>query len=171
MTFSRELALKSEILKDLKQSIELIELCEFLPNDHWSLLYRGTRDGFGTYDFHSKCDGHSNTLTIFKAREKSYIFGGFTTVRWDSSSGWKSDPNAFIFSLINGENQPLKMNIDPNEHHNAIFCHSDDGPTFGEDICIYNNADNANTTMNSCSFLGKCYSHPQYEEETNGRIV
>ena len=38
---------KSEILKDLKQSFELIKLCEFSPNDKWSLLYRATRDGFG----------------------------------------------------------------------------------------------------------------------------
>jgi hypothetical protein len=58
----------SQILKGDRQSFELIKLCEFSPNDKWSLLYRGTRDGFGAKDFHSNCDGHSNTLTILKAR-------------------------------------------------------------------------------------------------------
>ncbi len=67
---------KSQILTDIEQSIELINLCEFSTNDKWSLLYRGTRDGFGVKDVHSNCDGHSNTLTIFKAKQKSYIFGG-----------------------------------------------------------------------------------------------
>ena len=78
-------SLKSEILKGEQQYLELIKLCEFSPNDKWTLLYRATRDGFGSDDFHSKCDGQPNTLTIFKAKESSYIFGGFTTVMWDSS--------------------------------------------------------------------------------------
>jgi hypothetical protein len=62
------------------QPNELIKLCEFSPNDKWTLLYRGTRDGFGTNDFHSKFDGHSNTLTILNSKGNSNIFGGFTTV-------------------------------------------------------------------------------------------
>jgi hypothetical protein len=157
-------SLKSEILTNLKQSVELIKLCEFSPNDKWSLLYRGTRDGFGTNDFHSKCDNHSNTLTIFKAKESQFIFGGFTSVSWDSSSEWKSDPNAFIFSLTNKDNKPLKIKINPNELDYAICCHSQRGPTFGGDICI---ANNANTTTNSVSYLCSSYKHPQYEYGTN----
>jgi hypothetical protein len=94
---------KGQILTDERQMTELIDLCEFSPNDKWSLLYRAKRDGFEPNDFHSRCDGHSNTLTILKAKESSYIFGGFTSVTWDSSSQWKSDPNAFIFSLTNKE--------------------------------------------------------------------
>jgi hypothetical protein len=75
---------KSQILTG-NQPNELIKLCEFSPNDKWSLLYRGTRDGFGARAFHTRCDGHSNTLTIFKAKESQFLFGGFTTVSWDSS--------------------------------------------------------------------------------------
>ncbi len=75
---------KNEILNGEQQSFELIDLCEFSTYDKWTLLYRGTRDGFGTNDFHSKCDGHSNTLTILKAKESEFIFGGFATVSWES---------------------------------------------------------------------------------------
>jgi hypothetical protein len=157
---------KSEILKDDRQSFELIKLCEFSPNDKWSLLYRGTRDGFEPSDFHSKCDGHPNTLTIFKAAESKFIFGGFTTVSWDSSNGWKSYPNAFIFSLTNKDNKPVKMKIDLDEHEYAIRCYPEYGPTFGggHDICI---ANKANTTMESYSDLGCTYKHPQYAYETD----
>jgi hypothetical protein len=152
---------KGQILTDECQMSELIELCEFSPNDKWSLLYRATRDGFGSDDFHSKCNGHSNTLTILKAKPSKFIFGGFTTVSWESSAlgKWKSDPNAFIFSLTNKYNKPLKMKIDPNSHEYAIFCHSGYDPTFGSDIKIVNHA---NTTMDSYSNLGNCYDHPKY---------
>jgi hypothetical protein len=62
---------KSQILTGL-QPMQLIQLCEFSTEDKWSLLYRGSRDGFEPRDFHSKCDGKSPTLTIFKAKE-SYL--------------------------------------------------------------------------------------------------
>jgi hypothetical protein len=57
---------------DEQQYFDLIDLCEFSQNDKWSLLYRGTRDGFGSNDFHSRCDGHSNTLTILKV-ENTFV--------------------------------------------------------------------------------------------------
>jgi hypothetical protein len=147
---------ESQILKDNQP--ELIKLCEFNPKDRWTLLFRGTRDGFGATNFHSKCDGHNNTLTILKAKGSSYIFGGFTSINWDSSSGWKSDPNAFLFSLTNRDNQPCKMkqiNIT-----NSIYCHSGYGSTFGRGHDIYI-ANNANTTAGSYSNLGNAYQHPQ----------
>jgi hypothetical protein len=155
---------KSQILTDERQMSELIDLCEFSPNDKWSLLYRGTRDGFGAKDFHSKCDGHSNTLTIFKAKESKFVFGGFTTVSWDKSGYFKPDSNAFLFSLTNKDNQPVKMKIKPNQHVWAICCDSSSGPIFGDDIVIENNS---NTTMDSSSYLGFIYKHPQYAYGTN----
>ena len=162
--YSSVKSFESEILKDERQMSVLIKLCEFSPNDKWSLLYRGTRDGFGTNEFHSKCNGKSNTLTLLKAKENNFIFGGFTMVSWDSSSGWKSDANAFIFSLTNKDNQPLKMKIGLFRHQYAIRCHSSFGPRFGDDIHI---ADDANTTMDSYSNLGCDYKHPQYARGTN----
>jgi hypothetical protein len=154
---------KSQILTGNQPNV-LIKLCEFSPNDKWKLLYRGTRDGFGAQDFHSRCDNKSPTLSICKAHDSSYIFGGFTTVSWDSTSEFKSDPNAFVFSITNKDNTPLKMKVEPDEHQYAIYCHFECGPTFGEDIIIENNA---NKTMDSYSRLGSNYSHPQYEYKTN----
>jgi hypothetical protein len=76
--YSKSDPFKSLILTGL-QPYQLIQLCEFSTKDKWSLLYRGSRDGFEPRDFHSKCDGKSPTLTVYKAQESSFIFGGYTT--------------------------------------------------------------------------------------------
>ena len=76
-------------------------------------------------------------MTILKAKKSSNIFGGYTTVSWDSFSGDKSDPNAFLFSLTNKDNKPLKIKIDPNRHQYAIYCDPKCGPTFGDGRAIY----------------------------------
>jgi len=47
---------------------------------------------------------------IIKTRD-SYVFGGFTTKDWSQVSGFQADSNAFIFSLINPFNRPVKMNV------------------------------------------------------------
>jgi hypothetical protein len=158
--------IESQILNGEKQLSELYKVCEFSPTDKWSLLYRGTRDGFGSHDFHSKCDNHANTLTILKAKGSEFIFGGFTSVDWDSSSYYKSDPNAFIFSLTNKDNKPVKMKVDPNQHQYAIYCSSFYGPIFGSGSDIYV-ANNANKTMDSHSYLGDSYRYSQYAHGTN----
>jgi hypothetical protein len=157
---------KGQILKGERQCFELLSLCEFSPNDKWSLLYRGTRDGFEPSDFHLKCDNHSKTLTLLKAKGSEFIFGGYTTLHWDGSSGFKSDAKPFIFSLTNKDNQPLKMKINLERHKYAIYCHSSIGPSFGGGYDIYI-ADNANTTMDNYSNLGWTYKHPQYAYGTD----
>jgi hypothetical protein len=159
---------KSQILTG-NQPLELIKLCEFSLKNKWRLLYRGSRDGFDADDFHSKCDGHTNTLTIYQASATSFIFGAFASVDWESSyyGYYKTDPNAFLFSLTNEDNKPCKMKINSSQTHQALHCYSDFGPSFGAggDIVIL---DNANTTMDSYSNLGLTYKHSQHAFETHG---
>jgi hypothetical protein len=147
---------KSQILSG-KQPSDLLKVCEFSLKDKWTLLYRGSRDGFAASNFHSKCDGHPNTLTILKVSGTLYIFGGFTSITWDSSCQYKSDPNAYLFSLTNRDNQPSKMR--QINRTKSIYCHSSYGPIFGNnDLRICNNA---NTKAISISNLGYSYQHPQ----------
>ena len=61
------------------------------------LLYRASRDGDGN-QFHSKCDGKSNTITFVKSKN-GRKFGGFANKAWNSNNDWINDPNAFVFSL------------------------------------------------------------------------
>jgi hypothetical protein len=65
---------KSEILTGERQSFEPVKLCEFSPNDKWTLLYRGTRDGLGSDVFHSKCKSKTMILARFPFKySKSFI--------------------------------------------------------------------------------------------------
>jgi hypothetical protein len=161
---------KSKIFNS-KQSRELIKLCEFSPSDKWELLYCGSLHGFGLKDFHSHCDGKSETLTIIQAKESSYIFGGYTNAAWESKVSFIRDPKAFIFSLTNKENEPIKINIDPDRIDFALYSSQYLGPTFGNstglgsDIYIAGNAD-ANTT--SDSGLSTNYKHPKYPYGSEG---
>jgi hypothetical protein len=75
----------------------------------FNLLWRGSRDGFDSTDFHSRCDGHSNTLTVI-LETKGNIVGGFTPVAWESNCLIKSDSTlrSFLFTLRNPYNIAAK---------------------------------------------------------------
>ncbi len=81
----------------------------------------------------------------------------------------KDDPNAFIFSLINKENKPLKMSL-CDEEDGGIRCNNSVGPVFGgneghSDLVI--NLDKSNKNTYSYSHLGHYYEHPDYEFESD----
>ena len=143
----------SKIISKYKKQIDLVELCK-LSAKQFKLLYRASRDGFQASNFHAKCDNQPRTLTIIKTTE-GYIFGGYTAVAWDSSSGYKADPNAFIFSLVNVRSTPLLIPVKIDSVY-SIVCGDSYGPVFGRghDIFI---GKNANTETTSSSHLGHSY--------------
>jgi hypothetical protein len=122
----------------------------------WTLLYRGTRDGFRSSNFHSKCDGQSPTLTVILT-PKDFIFGGFTPIAWDSNGSYKADSSqqSFVLSVKDSRNtDPRSFPLVKTSH--AIYCHSSYGPTFGGGHDIYV-ADGCNETRNSYTSLGHSY--------------
>ena len=135
-----------------------------LNDRKWSLLYQGSRDGFRASDFHSHCDGKPNTLTIVKCTSGN-IFGGFTSAQWKSDDGsWEYDKSAFIFSLVNRENRPLIFEHSTSDK-NSVGVYGQYGPMFGggNDIFI---SDSSNTNMYSRSNVGKTYSNPDYQYDS-----
>ena len=111
----------------------------------YRLLFKGKRDGFGSKDFHSKCDNNSYTVSFIKSKE-GRRFGGFTDVEWDESDSYKKGSNGFIFSLDNNE---IYYNKDSNY---IIYCRSNYGPTLGarSDFYISDNCDKNNKSFD-CS--------------------
>jgi hypothetical protein len=98
----------------------------------FSLLWRGSRDGFHARDFHKRCDGHANTLTMIMDT-KGNIFGGFTPVPWDSKGGYRADPSlkSFLFTLKNPESfAPQTCALKADKKHEAIYCNPERGPYF-----------------------------------------
>jgi hypothetical protein len=59
------------------------EILEDFRGERFTVLWRGSRDGFGVGDFHKRCDGHANTLIVILDTDGN-IFGGFTPVEWES---------------------------------------------------------------------------------------
>lgn len=47
----------------------------------YNLIYRATKDGDTSKNFHSKCDFIGPNIILIKTKE-DYIFGGFTTKSW-----------------------------------------------------------------------------------------
>jgi hypothetical protein len=142
---------ESLIVKDYPKILEEFE------RKKWKLLYRGSRDGFRSSNFHEKCDGQSNTLTLIETTT-GFVFGGFTPLVWDSTTtDYKSDSSqkSFLFTLKNARNiEPRKFRVSNGSY--AIYCNSDRGPSFGNNHDIYV-ADNCNA--NTCSYtnLGAAY--------------
>jgi hypothetical protein len=125
-------------------------------------LYRASEHGFSARNFHSKCDDHANTLTVIKTTN-GYIFGGYTQQLWNSTGGYKTDNHAFIFSLVNKDNSPIKMKVKASEK--AIGCASFHGPESGK-LDIFIDKD-SNSNEKSLSDLGQSYQHPKYQPGTN----
>ena len=119
----------------------------------YTLLFRASRDGYRASNFHSKCDGKSNTVTLVETTT-GRRFGGFTDAQWDQSSSYKTGSNGFIFSLDNNE-----IYYNKNNQYN-IYCYSSNGPSFGaaSDLYISDGCNSNNSGENS----GDSY-------ETNGK--
>ena len=49
-------------------------------NSHWLLCWRATLHGWNVSQFHSRCDGKKDTVTIVK--KGAYVFGGYTDIPW-----------------------------------------------------------------------------------------
>jgi hypothetical protein len=106
-------------------------------------------------------------LTVIKAKSGN-IFGGFTEQKWHSRGGGETDPNAFIFSLVNKEKKPFKI-LCSNEGQQAIRCNSTRGPCFGADGPSFRNISihtDSNINIKSFSYLGFSYQHPDYLKGT-----
>jgi hypothetical protein len=124
-------------------------------------LWRGSRDGFGARDFHSRCDGHANTLTFIQDVFGN-LFGAFTPVEWESrpSEGrgdncYKDDNSlkSFLFTLKNPRGKP-SMKFPLREHgRRAIICNLALGPSFGGIII----SDKCNANANNRAGIGTNY--------------
>ena len=75
--------LKNKLNLDLRDSIKL-----FSSSEH----------GDSADKFHSNCDNNTNVIVIIKTKD-GCIFGGFSSIGFDSSNSSKIDESAFIFSV------------------------------------------------------------------------
>ena len=134
----------SQILKETKREKEFLnKILEWTNYNRMELIYRGSRDGMTSNNFHNKCDNKNPTIVLYK-NIKDSVFGGFTSLAWANSGNYRPDPQAFIFTLINIHNsEPTKFKI--KSENEGVYHSSGYGPTFGEGCDIYINSDFLNS--------------------------
>jgi hypothetical protein len=122
------------------------------------LLYRASRDGFASADFHRCCNGHPNTVTVARST-LGHIFGGYTPVAWASRGGYVADPSmqSFLFTLQNPHSLPARI-FKLKQADRAIYDDAGYGPMFGGgvDLKIWNPYSGAS---HSYTILGVSYEN------------
>ena len=148
--------MNSLILNKSERRKEFLEkLYEWTGYKKMELLYRGTRDGSKSKNFHNKCDNQGPTICLCE-NEKGNIFGGYSSISWESSGGNKSANGSFLFTLTNMyDTAPTKY---PNTQNYdwAVYHDKGYGPIFGgnNDLRINNYFDD------NQSYCKLGYSYP-----------
>ena len=149
----------SIILKNNERKNEFInKIIEWSGYKSMELIYRGTRDGMTSNDFHNKCDNKGKTICLF-LNEKDNIFGGYSSIPWQNNGGNKTANDCFLFTLTNIYNtEPTKF---PYVQYRSVYHCPNNGPYFGAnyDLGFYTNfSDNSNCSGFPSSYqdiLGK----------------
>ena len=155
---TKNLSIDSDILSgEANGDVFEEKLYEWCRTKNFELLYRGTRDGFGANDFHRLCDNKGKTLVLIK-NTSGHVFGGFASISWESSGGYKQAPGSFLFTLTNMHGiQPTKFPLKNENDGYAVYHYASYDPAFGggHDICIYSYC---NTNTNSYANLPNSYN-------------
>ena len=96
----------------------LNKIFEWCGTKSMHLLYRGTRDGMTSNNFHNKCDNKGKTLCLC-LNNKGNIFGGYSSIPWTNNGGDKTANDCFLFTLTNIYNtEPTKF---PYEKSRSVY--------------------------------------------------
>ena len=141
-SFNFNIKFKEQLIKSLISQSDIIRKSyeiDFILNKimklnpiSFTLLYKGSQDTDSSKIFHQKCDDISNILLVILTNQ-NYIFGGYTSVGFDSSGNAKKDAEAFLFSV------DFQKIYEINKEQYAIFCNKNCGPIFcGKSDGLYN---------------------------------
>ena len=97
-TSDYDLNCESSILDESNKKNEFLrQIFEWTGCKKMELIYRGTRDGSKSSNFHEKCDNQGPTICLYK-NEKNHIFGGYASISW-TNSGEKKQQRKDFYSL------------------------------------------------------------------------
>jgi hypothetical protein len=142
-------------------------LFEAFRAKRFNLLWRGSRDGFTAQEFHLRCDGRRNTLTLISDTDGNVV-SCFTPVKWESGDKHKGDDSlqSFLFILRNPHGvPPRKFALREEAKQYAIKCDSTYCASFGSgcDIRVW---DDCNPNRNSFTRIGTHWSDRTYANDT-----
>lgn len=96
-----------------------------------ALLFRMSRDGSSTSDFHLRCDGKGSTVTLIKSTN-GWVFGGYAGAAWcvAPSGNFTHCARAFLFTVSNPHGiPPTRYPVRDPEY--ALQGRAAYGPVFG----------------------------------------
>jgi hypothetical protein len=95
------------------------------------LLLRGTRDGFDSPKFHQLCDGKGATISFARIKDSKQIIGGYNPLHWYQNNTYANTNDSFLFNITDIDNINTAKIGRCNGSNNAVYYHSNFGPTFG----------------------------------------
>jgi len=157
---TKKLTIDSTILKPKEKAALLKMVTKKERNKRWRLLFRASKDGFASTQFHAKCDNKGTTVTVIHST-LNHVFGGYTALPWQSyGDAYQQDPKAFIFLLRSSNKlykKPQKWTV--KVVSTSVYHSSGYGPTFGGGFDFYL-CSGCDTTNSSYSNAGNSYNCP-----------
>ncbi|EXX51710.1 hypothetical protein GLOIN_2v1534689 [Rhizophagus irregularis DAOM 181602=DAOM 197198] len=135
----------------------------------FELLLRGTRDGFGSAKFHQLCDDKGATISFSRvSNNQNQIIGGYNPLNWYQTEAYASSNDSFIFNITNISDLNSAKVGRCNNSNNAIYYHSNYGPTFGSghDLRAQGNttwSTSNGSTYSSVSLPNNSFTIDEYE--------
>ena len=152
--FMDDILFDSQIIKNNRNYIDnIIKWINKNNKIKTELLYRKSRDGDLIDTFHKLCDNKGNTLTLVKIDNEN-IFGLYTPLNWDETSGYKKDYDTFIFSLT-ANCISKKNNIE-----NSIKCSKNIGPS----SCCFGLGNTEKHNMTQGNFGSSCSYYTDFKK-------
>eukprot|EP01084_Bolivina_argentea_P190029 326682_1 len=116
----------------------------------WNLIYRATRDGWTGANFIAKAGKICKTVIIIHTQSNN-VFGGYTTIPYDSPNAWVKDDAAFLILIRSVKNyQPQIFGVKKGSIY--AVC---PGPTriclfgSGRDLYVYENCNSNDKSYTS----------------------
>ncbi|CAG8821032.1 13966_t:CDS:1, partial [Racocetra persica] len=126
----------------------------------FKLIYRGSRDGFDSSIYNSKCRGKGPTVVVASLSHHRFIIGGYYPISTEGTypcSVFTGAVDSFIFSFGEGDNLEEESTISRilKEHAHEAIRQTVYGPGFGESDLIIKLAGTNNAKNGVCK--QKCY--------------
>jgi len=102
---------------------------------NWKLLFRMTRDGTKTLNFHTHCDSQGKTLILIETIDGLRI-GAYTSLQWNMDGNKKYGDNLWLISF---QKTLFRIPLIKQNGSGAILCDMNYGPSFDEALIIKDN--------------------------------
>ena len=125
----------SYIIRKKEEELSIKNWINSYKQIRFNLLFRMSRDGTTTINFHTRCDNKGKTLILIETKDGKR-FGGYTSLQWNMDGEKRYGENIWLFNL---ETIIFKYPLIKPGKTPAIICDMNNGPSFEEGIIFKNN--------------------------------